>query len=125
MPPIRLSEPNLMFVRKEVAEILKWALVLVGSGPWAAPAFAVPKPRSTKLRFMVNYKVLNSCTVHDSTPLPHMEDIIRVVGQHRVFWKVDLKSEFWQVPVYLESIPVTAFITPDGLYQWNVMPMGL
>ena len=49
-------------------------------------------------------------------PLPHVEDIVRVVGQHRVFWKVDLKSGFWQVPVHPDLIPITAFITPDGLY---------
>ena len=59
-PPIRLSEPHLAFVRKEVAEMLKWGLVSVGSGPWAAPAFAVPKPRSTKLHLVVNYKDTNS-----------------------------------------------------------------
>ena len=96
--------------------MLKWGLVSVGSGPWAAPAFAVPKPWSTKLRLVVNFKGTNAQTVRDSTPLPHVEDIVRVVGQHRVFWKVDLKSGFWEVPVHPDSILITAFITPDGLY---------
>ena len=96
--------------------MLKWGLVSVGSGPWATPAFAVPKPRSTKLRLVVNYKGTNAQTVRDSTPLPYVEDIVRVVGQHRVFWKVDLKSGFRQVPVHPDLISITAFITPDGLY---------
>ena len=60
--------------------MMKWGLVSVGSGPWAAPAFAVPKPRSTKLRLVVNYKGTNAQTIRDSTPLPHAEDILHVVG---------------------------------------------
>ena len=71
-------------MRQKVAEMLKWGLVSVGSGPWAVPAFAVPKPQSTKLRLVVNYKGTNAQTVRDSTPLPQVEDIVRVVGQHRV-----------------------------------------
>ena len=79
-PHICLSEPHLNFVQQEVGEMMKWGLVSVGSGPWAAPAFAVPKPRSTKLRLVVNYKGTNAQTIRDSTPLPHAEDILRVVG---------------------------------------------
>lgn len=124
-PHIWLSAPHLDFVRKEVEEMMRWGLVSIGSGPWAAPAFAVPKPRSTKLRLVVNYKGTNAQTIRDSTPLPHAEDILRIVGQHKVFWKLDLKSGFWQVPVHPDSIPITGFCTPDGLYQWHRMPMGL
>ena len=60
--------------------MMKWGLVSVGSGPWAAPDFAVPKPRSTKLGLVVNYKGTNAQTIQDSTPLPYTEDILRVVG---------------------------------------------
>ena len=56
LSPIRLSDVHLQFMRKEVGEMIKHGLVAVGNGPWAAPAFTVPKPRSTKLRSVVNYK---------------------------------------------------------------------
>ena len=59
-PFIRLSDTHLTFVRNEVAQMIKYGLVTVGSGPWAAPAFAVPKPRSTKLCLVVNYKGTNA-----------------------------------------------------------------
>ena len=103
-------------MRREVGEMVAHGLVTVSNGPWAAPAFAVPKPRSTKLRLVVNYKGTNSQTVRDSTPLPRVDDIVRIVGKHKKFFKLDLKSGFWQVPVHPNSIPITAFITPDGLY---------
>ena len=79
-PFIRLSATYLAFVRNEVAQMIKYGLVMVGSGPWAAPAFAVPKPHSTKLRLVVNYKGTNAYTVRDSTPLHCAEDIVWVVG---------------------------------------------
>ena len=125
LPPIRLSDVHLQFMRKEVGEMVAHGLVTVGNGPWAAPAFAVPKPRSTKLRLVVNYKGTNSQTVRDSTPLPRVDDIVRIVGKHKKFFKLDLKSGFWQVPMHPDSVPVTGFCTPDGLYQWQRMPMGI
>ena len=94
LPPIRLSDIHLQFMRKEVGEMITHGLVTVGSGPWAAPAFAVPKPRSTKLHLVVNYKGTKSQTVQDSTPLPRVDDIVRVVGKNTKFFKLDLKSGF-------------------------------
>ncbi|CAF4314651.1 unnamed protein product, partial [Rotaria magnacalcarata] len=32
-----------------------------------------------------------------------------------------MKSGFWQVPIKEEDKHKTAFITPDGLYEWNVL----
>ena len=65
---------------------------------------------------MAVYKGTNSQTIRDSVPLPRVEDIMHVVGQHNVFWKLDLTSGFWQVPMHPNSMPITRFCTPDGLY---------
>ena len=90
-----------------MGEMITHGLVTVGSGPWAAPAFAVPKPCSNKLCLVVNYKGTNSQTVRDSTPLSRVDDIVCVVGKHAKFFKLDLKSGFWQVPMHPDSILVT------------------
>ncbi|CAF1634281.1 unnamed protein product, partial [Didymodactylos carnosus] len=39
--------------------------------------------------------------------------------------KLDLKSGFYQIPINHEDKEKTAFVTPFGHYQFNVLPMGL
>jgi hypothetical protein len=77
-------------------------------------------------RLVVDYKKLNSITVKDSSPLPNIEEVIRKLGQgYKYFSKLDLKSGFYQIPINERDKQKTAFITPFGLFQFNVLPMGL
>ena len=55
-----------------------------------------------------------------------MEDAIRKLGQgYNYFSKLDLKSGFYQIPIGEADKEKTAFVTPFGLYQFNVLPVGL
>ncbi|KAG6527525.1 hypothetical protein ZIOFF_009636 [Zingiber officinale] len=47
------------------------------------------------------------------------------IGNSKVFSKFDLKSDFHQVMMAKESIPWTAFLVPQGLFEWLVMSFGL
>ncbi|CAF4771042.1 unnamed protein product, partial [Rotaria sp. Silwood2] len=46
-------------------------------------------------------------------------------GGYHYFSKLDLKSGFWQLPIDENDRHKTAFITPFGLYEWNVLPQSL
>ena len=39
--------------------------------------------------------------------------------------KMDLLKGYWQVPLTDRAKQLSAFVTPDGLYQYRVMPFGL
>ena len=55
-----------------------------------------------------------------------MEDAIRKLGQgYNFFSKLALKSGFYQIPIKEADKEKTAFVTPFGLYQFNILPMGL
>jgi len=64
-------------------------------------------------------------TKADSYPLPHIKDCIDRVGHSCYVSKFDLLKGYWQVPVTDRAKEISAFITPDGLFQYKVMPLGM
>ncbi|CAF4129264.1 unnamed protein product, partial [Rotaria magnacalcarata] len=108
-----------------IQEFLHAGLISESNSPYAAPALMVKK-KDGSLRFVVDYKRLNAVTIKDSSPLPNMEDTLQKLGRgYSYFSKLDLKSGFYQIPITDQDKKKTAFITPFGLYQFNVLPMGL
>ncbi|UYV84440.1 hypothetical protein LAZ67_X002171, partial [Cordylochernes scorpioides] len=76
-------------------------------------------------RFCVDYRNLNSITVKDQYPLPRIDDCFDSLHGSRYFTSLDLCSGYWQVEVEEQDREKTAFVTPDGLYHFNVLPFGL
>ena len=108
-----------------IQEFLQAKLISESNSPYAAPAMLVKK-KDNSYRFVVDYKRLNAITIKDSSPLPNMEDTIFKLGKgFSYFSKLDLKSGFYQIPINETDKKKTVFITPFGLYQFNVLPMGL
>ncbi|CAF0988774.1 unnamed protein product [Rotaria magnacalcarata] len=127
-PPANKSYPQPdkeQTMYKLMQEFLKAGLITESHSPYAAPAILVKK-KDGSYRFVVDYKRLNLITIKDSSPLPNMEDTIRKLGQgYNYFSKLDLRSGFYQIPIKNADKEKTAFVTPFGLYQFNVLPMGL
>ena len=118
--PLRQRARRMPFaVRKEVARQLhamqETGVVQPSSSPWASPVVLVRKKDGSH-RFCVDYRQLNSVTRLDSYPLPRIDDLLDVLGQAQYFTTLDLAAGYWQIPVHQDSIPKTAFITPQGLY---------
>ena len=63
-------------------------------------------------------------TKSDNFPLPRIEDL-DLLGQSKYFSTIDLASGFWQIQMHPASQEKTAFITPQGLFEFRVMPFGL
>lgn len=72
-----------------------------------------------------DYRKVNSVTKTDTFPIPRMDDCIDKVGKARYVTKFDLLKGFWQVPLTDRAKEISAFVTPDGLYQYKVMPFGM
>ena len=53
-----------------------------------------------------------------------MDQVLGSLGSGRVFSLFDLVSSFHQIKVHKDTVPLTAFCTPTGLYEWLVMPQG-
>jgi len=72
-------------------------------------------------RLCVDYRELNANTVSNKYPLPLISDqIARLSGA-----RFDMASGFHQIPIHACSIERTAFVTPEGQYEYLAMPFGL
>ncbi|KAL3866009.1 hypothetical protein ACJMK2_043350 [Sinanodonta woodiana] len=72
-----------------------------------------------------DYRKVNSVTKTDSFPLPRIDDCIDKIGNAKYVTKFDLLKGFWQIPLTERAKEISAFVTPDGLYQYKVMPFGM
>ena len=127
--PRRQHPRRLPYVAKqEVARQLKTmqeaGIIQPSISPWASPVVLVRKKDGT-YRFCVDYRELNAVTKPDTFPLPRIDDLLDQLGNTKFFSTLDLASGFWQVQVHPNSRAKTAFVTPQGLYEFRVMPFGL
>ncbi|XP_076032979.1 uncharacterized protein LOC143020443 [Oratosquilla oratoria] len=122
--PYRLNAFKKEYVREEVQRLQEVGIVEPSSSPWASPVVLVPKPDGS-MRLCIDYRKLNAVTEPDSYPLPRIDDVIDEVGRAQWVTKLDLLQGYSQVRLSERSRAISAFITPEGLYLFTVLPFGL
>ena len=60
-----------------------------------------------------------------ANPLPHMFTSIQSVGRAKYHTSFDVKDGFYNMKLDDESKQWTAFVTPDGLFEWNRCGFGI
>ena len=76
------------------------------------------------IRITVNYQQLNKVTEIPQIAIPRVDEVLDTRGGGSVFSMFDLFSGFTQLTIHSDTIPLTAFFTPNGLYEWLRMPPG-
>ena len=122
--PYRSNPEKRKEIQRQVQGLLDAGQIEESSSPWSSPVLLVPK-KDGGWRMCVDYRKVNAVTKKVSYPIPRTEDTFDYLLQAKWFSKMDAASGFWQVPVEETSREKTAMITPDGLFQWKVMPFGL
>jgi hypothetical protein len=120
----RVSEPELVELKKQIDELLEKGYIRPSTSPWVAPVLFVEKKDGTK-RMCIDYRALNEVTIKNKYPLPRIEDLFDQLRGASVFSKIDLRSGYHQLRIRPSDIPKTAFITKYGLYEFMVMSFGL
>ena len=95
------------------------------SSEYCSPSFLIPKADPTVLpRWVNDYRALNDNTVPDHYPLPRIETILSDCAKGSIWAKIDMTNSFFQTQVHPDDVKFTTVMTPFGLYEWVVMPMG-
>ena len=109
--------------------------------PWASPIVIVPKKsapgKPPRRRMCIDFRKLNDLQpkVHcaDSqtggnislVPLPKIDEMYGRLKVAKYFTTLDLWSGYYHIGLSEGSKAKTAFITPFGKYQFEVVPFGL
>ena len=73
----------------------------------------------------MDYMDLNDSCPKDSFPLPRIDQILDASAMHDMLSFMDAFTGYHQIPMHPSDAEKTSFITPHGLYCYNVMPFDL
>ena len=126
--PIKERTRRIPFHRRKALESLINQLqdkniIRESSSPWAAPIVLVEK-KDGSMRLCIDYRKLNAVTKPDAYPLPRVDDTLDSLAGCSLFSTLDLATGYWQIAMSEHDREKTAFTSPLGLYEFNVLPMG-
>ncbi|GJY00837.1 putative reverse transcriptase domain-containing protein [Tanacetum coccineum] len=93
--PYRLAPSEMKELSEQLKELLEKGFIRPSSSPWGAPTVLL------------------------------IDDLFDQLQGSSVYSKIDLRSGYHQLRVREEDIPITAFRTRYGHYEFQVMPFGL
>nr|GEU85071.1 hypothetical protein [Tanacetum cinerariifolium] len=94
------------------------------SSPWGAPMLFVKK-KDESFRMCIDYHELNKLMIKNHYPLSRIYNLFDQLQGSRVYSKINLRSGYHQLHIKEEEIPITAFRTRYGHFEFQVMPFGL
>ena len=123
---IRRFEPDRhQIIQTEVDNFLRAGFIIEVKYPeWLANVVVVPK-KGGRWRVCVDYTNLNEACSKDSFPLPRIDQIVDASTEYGMLSFLDAFFGYHQIPMHLLDAEKTTFITPHGLYSYNVMPFSL
>lgn len=121
--PYRLSQQERIIVREKTKELLDAGIIRPSNSNYSSPVILIKK-RTGGYRLCVDYRALNKLTIKDRYPLVHIEDQISRLHGSVYYVSLDMAQGYHQIPVSESSIPKTAFVTPDGQYEYLRIPFG-
>ena len=111
-------------LKADINSMLQMGVIQRSNSPYAAPVVVVKKPDGSN-RICIDFRKLNKITVVDPEPMTTAPDILERIGNDQYFSTFDLSKGYWQIKMAEEDIAKTAFVTPDGEYEFLRMPFGM
>lgn len=123
MPPRRASPAKRQVMEEVITQLLSWDVIRPSNSSVSHPVLLVVQ--NGKPRFCVDYRSLNLATVDDKYPLQRIDDLMDALGGSRFFSTLDAVKGYHQLEIAEGSRYLTAFVCPQGLFEYNRVPFGL
>lgn len=111
-------------VKEYLEDLLNRGWIKKSRSPYSSPIVCVRK-KDGSLRLCCDYRELNSKSIPDRHPIPRVQDMLNNLTGSAWFSVLDQGKAYHQGYLDESSQPLTAFITPWGLYEWVRIPFGL
>ncbi|RXN31227.1 Retrovirus-related Pol polyprotein from transposon 412 [Labeo rohita] len=111
-------------VRKHLQDLLAAGIIRESESPFASPIVVVRK-KNNSVRLCIDFRKLNSQTIKDAYALPNLEEVFSVLTGSKWFSVLDLKSGYYQIEMEEKDKHKTAFVCPQGFWEFNRMPQGI
>ena len=93
---------------------------------YCSPLLVIMKPHKDEVRFVCNFKRLNSSLIRSRhVPAVGLHDFQRVTRGFKYFFTLDCKDSFHQLKMSKRSQDLTIISTFAGCYRWKKLPQGL
>ena len=100
-------------------------IIQPSNSPYASQAVIVWK-KTGEIHLCVDYRKLNSITIQDAFPLPHINKVLQEVHNFNVFTSFHLAPGYLQLALAEDDIRKTAFrADSSGLCEFTHMHFGL
>jgi hypothetical protein len=111
--PYKMSPLELAELKIQLQDLLDKGFIHPISSPWGCPTLFVSK-NDKDLRLFVDYRSLNAVTLRNKYPLPHIDILFDQLAGAQVFFKIDLRTGYYQIKIRAKDVPKTTFTTRYG-----------
>ena len=121
---VAVPRPLYTELKQYIEDLLNRGFIEKSRSPYSSCCVIVRK-KDGSMRLCVDYRDLNNKTHADSHPIPRIQDTLDSLAGQKWFSTIDQGKAYHQGFMDPDSRPLTAFVTPWGLYEWVRIPMGL
>jgi hypothetical protein len=113
-------------VRKQLQKLLADGVVIHSTTTIVSNVLLVKRPGMLgKFRFTVDLRQVNQATVPVKWCMPNVQNQLDRLKGCTIFGALDISQYYHQIELGIGSQYLTGFITEDGVYQYQRVPMGL
>ncbi len=113
-------------VRAQLQSFLDMGIVRASETAIVSNVLLVKRPGMPgKFRFTIDFRELNDATVAAPWQMPEVQSQLDRLSGNKIFGCIDLSSYYHQIELDSGSRFLTGFITEDGVFEYQRVPMGL